>query len=315
MSQKNTISQDAWDKMIASGLGFTRTQGAHIDECKVALDLLDNVSENKTMLDVGACYGSEALPFLRKDWQVYCFEPDAKNRKRLTKNVAHFDKAMIDHRALSDFAEKNVSFYQSAESTGISTLSPFHASHRRAGGNVDVVTLREAMQEYELDSVGFLKIDVEGHDFQVLRGLDWQKCQPDMILCEFEDSKTLQFGHNWQDMCEFLIAKGYVVYVSEWHKVTRYGIRHDWHRVFKFPDILHDDEAWGNLLAVNVRFSEADVMQAFLKNMQFSATKKSPRQKPKKLVYFIENLLIHIPIPYLYRVMRWCYQQIKNRGF
>ena len=117
---------------------------------------------------------------------------------------------------------------------------------------VDVTTVAHIIEEFQIDKIDFLKIDVEGFDFDILKGVPWEALQPDVIECEFEDAKTHHLGHDWQDICQFLLDKGYSVYVSEWHPIIHYGIRHDWLGLKRFPCELNDASAWGNLMAFKV---------------------------------------------------------------
>lgn len=70
-----------------------------------------------------------------------------------------------------------------------------------------------------------------------------------MIECEFEDTKTVPLGYTFHDLSKYLVDKGYQVYVSEWHPITRYGIPHDWRALMRYPWELADPKGWGNLLA------------------------------------------------------------------
>jgi hypothetical protein len=95
-----------------------------------------------------------------------------------------------------------------------------------------------------MPSVDFLKIDTEGHDLFVLQGFPWERNRPQVIECEFEDLKSKPLGYTTKDMADFLVGKGYTVYVSEWHPILKYGQRHDWHRLQKYPCDLACYEAW-----------------------------------------------------------------------
>ena len=54
------------------------------------------------------------------------------------------------------------------------------------------------------------------------------------------DSKTVPLGYKFDDLARFLADKGYAVFVSEWHPIVRYGIRHDWNRLTRYPCKLAD---------------------------------------------------------------------------
>ena len=229
--------------------GVPREMHAHVDETAVVARLLgDRRGRRHVMLDVGAHIGTSAIHFHSLGWTVYCFEPDAANRKRLIARYDGQDTVHIDPRAVSDEVARSVPFFSSTVSTGISSLAPFHATHRESD-RVDVTTIGAIAQEQGIARVDFLKIDVEGLDLAVLKGVPWNDLKPDVIECEFEDTKTVPMGHTWRDIAAYLHANGYTVYVSEWHPVLRYGMRHDWRRVVELDGAEIPSDAWGNLLA------------------------------------------------------------------
>jgi hypothetical protein len=127
-------------------------------------------------------------------------------------------------------------------------LFPFVPSHRPAA-QVQVTTLRRAIDDEKIANVDFLKIDTEGYDFHVLKGFPWDAMKPEVILCEFEDSKTTPLGYTHKDMADFLLSHGYRVFLSEWFPVLRYGIPHKWRRWAQWPSPLQDEKAWGNFVA------------------------------------------------------------------
>jgi hypothetical protein len=73
--------------------------------------------------------------------------------------------------------------------------------------------------------------------------------KPSVVLCEFEDRKTLPLGHTYHDIANYLRGWGYEVIVSEWYPIAEYGQTHRWRRAVRYPVDL-DPYAWGNLLAV-----------------------------------------------------------------
>ena len=206
-------------------------------------------SESKVMVDVGAHFGSTLEPFAKDRWTVYAFEPDAENRKELERLCSEFDTVTIDARAVSNTIQTGVSFFRSEVSAGISGLSAFHSSHAEAG-TVETVTLEAFCRDKGIESVHFLKIDTEGHDLFVLKGIRWDEVKPDVIMCEFEDSKTTALGYDFHDLASYLVDRGYAVLVSEWFPVIRYGGNHRWRGFERYPCGLADPQAWGNLIAV-----------------------------------------------------------------
>lgn len=266
------------------GKTYSRSDHAQVDETHAVAALYENKpGAGKFMLDVGACGGGSAAHFVNMGWKAICFEPDPANRAQLSKKFAKSEQVIIDPRAVSDAPAKRVKFFSSKESKGISGLLAFRDSHEVAD-YVDITTLKSVVHERQVSYVDFLKIDVEGYDFSVLKGFPWDRMRPDVIECEFEDAKTLKLGHKWQDIADFLRGKGYAVYVSEWHPIIRYGIQHDWRRVVPYPGVEIPADAWGNLLAFREDPGLDAVIAGFRAVMKLNGVPvvppKSPPPKP-----------------------------------
>jgi len=214
------------------------------------------------MVDVGAHFGESLLPFAHTGWQVLAFEPDSVNRKTLLERVHGVDSVTVSPAALGSEERLNVPFFGSDESSGISSLSAFSEGHRETS-RVDVITLAHACQQYAVQSIDVLKTDAEGHDFFVLQGLDWDRYSPGVIVCEFEDRKTIPLGYTAVDMADFLVSKGYSVLVSEWHPIVRYGASHRWRRCVRYADSPPAADSWGNLLAFR-RSTDAEMALSLL---------------------------------------------------
>ncbi|MEH6592727.1 MAG: FkbM family methyltransferase [Halioglobus sp.] len=202
------------------------------------------------MIDVGAHFGGSLAPFAEHGWKVFAFEPDPDNRAKLESGFANMPNVIIDDRAISDQPGKNVAFFASKVSTGISGLSAFHESHEEIA-KVSVTTLAMflAEQPHDNQTIDFLKIDTEGFDLSVLKSVPWDDVQPRMILCEFEDFKTRPLGYDYHDLADYLVDKGYSLVISEWYPIERYGIRHKWRCFSRYPSNLCNSDAWGNIIA------------------------------------------------------------------
>ena len=231
--------------MIARALG-----PADVDEVVLVSHVI--ATEPGTMVDVGAHHGYAMDPFLRHGWKVYGFEPDPANRQVL--NSRHPEVA-VDVRAVSETDGQSVSLFTSDVSTGISTLSPFHDTHA-ATTTVQTVRLDTFLAEERVESVDFLKVDIEGYDLFALRSFPWNTYHPRAVVCEFEDHKTVPLGHSVHDIAKFLEQQGYEVIVSEWEPIVEYGRRHTWKRFVRYPATIAAD-GWGNLIAVQPQLLEA----------------------------------------------------------
>lgn len=217
------------------------------DEVGIAHRLLGKTPS--VLVDVGAHIGSSLLPFAREGWTIFAFEPDPMNRAVLLENVAGFENVHVDDRAISSRDDDEVALYTSDVSTGISSLSAFHPSHQPTAV---VRTVRLDTFLGDLGPVGLLKTDTEGHDLPVLQTYPWasESARPHAVVCEFENRKSEPLGYFFEDLADFLVGQGYVVLVSEWFPIVRYGQLHRWRSVYRYPAALADPAGWGNLIAV-----------------------------------------------------------------
>lgn len=229
----------------AIGLG-----NPHDEVRLVTCALASQRGERGFMLDVGGHRGESFDEFAEHGWKVHCFEPNPANHPHIQRRLeAAKGRVKLLPVAVSETPQQGLTFYLSDESTGISSLHAFHETHKK-GFVVDAVTLADHCKEHGITRVDFLKIDVEGHDFFVLKGIDWEQVKPDVVICEFEDRKTVQLGYNYHDMANFLVERGYHVIVSEWYPIQQYGTRHTWRRHMDYPCDLAEADAWGNLISV-----------------------------------------------------------------
>ena len=247
---------------------YTRESQLSLDETHIVSEYLDQ--EKGVMIDVGAHIGSSSKLFLDSNWKVYGYEPDPKNREKLRNNLKKYEKLVISDKAISNEIGNSIDFYSSNESTGISSLMPFSEGHEKLC-TVKTTTLEVELQNQAISEIDFLKIDTEGYDLMVLKGFPWTKKKPLVIECEYEDFKTNQIGYCVYDTIEFLVDKGYFVYVSEWHPIVRYGIRHEWKRLFQYSNQVIDPEGWGNLIAFLYKPDEEELVRIIRRQLELDS--------------------------------------------
>jgi len=96
---------------------------------------------------------------------------------------------------------------------GLSTTVQDVAQKAKAFGvgyqtvRMPVTTLARLCESHNLDSIDFLKIDVEGAEGDVLFGGDWKRFRPKVIVAEAVT--PMASVPSWQDWEPFLMAQGY----------------------------------------------------------------------------------------------------------
>jgi FkbM family methyltransferase len=219
-----------------------------VDEVEIVHEILKD--KKGLMLDVGAHFGTSLDLYMKDGWEIHAFEPDPKNRKKLLEKIKGKPNVKLSTDAVTNQSGLELSFYSSEVSTGISGLSNFHTSHKEVA-KVHTITLKDYININQIEGIDFLKIDTEGHDLFVLQGFDWKNhSHPDVIVCEFEDKKSVPLGYKTNDMISFLEEKGYHVILSEWFPIVEYGMSHKW-KSFSTENLLELDKSknWGNLIA------------------------------------------------------------------
>lgn len=186
-------------------------------------------------------------PSISKNWSIHAFEPDPKNRSKIW--IPQSKKFTLNNNAVSNSDGIELPFYASEQSTGVSSLTNFLESHQQIA-TVKTTTLNNYFRNNQIDSVRFLKIDTEGHDLFVLQGMNFEEYNPEVILCEFDDYKTVPLKYDYHDIGKLLLKNGYQVFMSEWEPM-KYGSQdhYNWKGITKYPSELSDKNGWGNFIA------------------------------------------------------------------
>lgn len=219
------------------------------------LEIYFKNSREGILIDVGAHEGSVSETFAKKNWKVLAFEPEEKNRKEFIKRHGSNINITCIPKAVTDNSDDRIPFYVSDTHYGIHSIKPFHDTHHRARYVIETVTLKDALEQYHIDKVNFLKVDTEGADYLALKGFDWNRIKPEIVMVEFMDNRSkINFNYTHHDMAAFMADKGYACYLSEWAPIKAYGIKgqagepHTWLQCVPYP--VNHDPAWGNLIFV-----------------------------------------------------------------
>lgn len=135
------------------------------------------------IVDVGACVGEASLPFLNAGFTVEMFEPDPECGQRLTALCARFPGRARHHaKAVTGDNVASVTFNKRA--LGLSGLgkSPFASDGSKL--SIPATTLRKFLGRDE-SPVDVIKIDAEGHDLEILKGIDFEGNAPALVMVEF----------------------------------------------------------------------------------------------------------------------------------
>ena len=154
-----------------------------------------NVKKNDITIDVGANIGYYTLLMAKMGAFVHSYEPEPNNFKLLSKNVHqnNFSKYVtLNNKAVSDFNGTSKLFL-SQDTPGEHKLN-YDRFKNNEFIEVPVIKL-------ELDRIDFAKIDAEGTELNVLKGM---KVLPEKILIEFHAKQLQTSGAKLDDFFKFI---------------------------------------------------------------------------------------------------------------
>ncbi len=169
------------------------------------------VKEGDTVFDIGANIGLLSVWMAKQvgaQGRVYAFEPHPETRKLLKKTIAlnEIENITIFPLALSS-KTGSAQLYTVGTNHKLSSLGPI--SDTTYGENaslpIETVTLDSFCLEHHISQIDFLKIDVEGFEYDVLQGAE--------RMLQNHAIKTIQF-EMWkknEDLIALLIKNGYEV--------------------------------------------------------------------------------------------------------
>lgn len=168
----------------------------------------------KTVLDVGCHIGYHSFGFsqlVKKKGIVYAVDPNPYNLERL-EMIVHKNSSLnnikICNLGISDrIGESVFNFSRNVDDMTSSggfiegTLTPLADKVYLNAGfvkeKIDVTTLDQFVHENEIDHLSIIKIDVEGHEANVLRGgIDTLKNKSPIVLIEIHTIKAMYDSDN-----------------------------------------------------------------------------------------------------------------------
>lgn len=166
------------------------------------------------VFDVGANVGDYATAVLSANpgTQLHCFEPSQAHFERLGKAVAA-GGVRLNNFGLSERSEELV-LHKDQEITGLASLTTRDLAHLDIAFGIDETVALVSGDDYvarnSVERIHLLKIDVEGWEMSVLKGLEGTFERQLVKCCQFE------FGHahierreNFRDFWAFFVSRGF----------------------------------------------------------------------------------------------------------
>ena len=179
------------------------------DVCRITFEKsIPHITNFTTAIDVGCRYGQFTRPILEYFDHCYSFD------YRLTKDM----KAL-----LAETLGKKITYYETGLSDKEETATAWGGVivENRQGHFSDSKKMQAhltTMDSYGIQDVGFIKIDVEGHELMVLRGALNTIERNNPVICIEQNDATEKWGKGKEfEALDFLKDIGYTVVDTRKH--------------------------------------------------------------------------------------------------
>lgn len=212
--------------------------GCYISEAGYESFMLDKAAGAELILDVGANIGYYSIQFSgAARGKVYSFEPMSYQFTILERNIELNGLANVIpmKRIVSNSSGMKRIYFSGSENTGASSLVKETGQFE----DVPALTIDEFCESNKIGQIDVMKIDVEGHELEVLQGM--KKCLKQQsvrhLFVEISGENLEKAGSSTKELCAFLEGSGYHAYSIKTGGTKPYRIGDDESLVyFTVPD-------------------------------------------------------------------------------
>ena len=198
--------------LVGSSAELQRVKGLRGERDLVSI-LLSNVRPGDVFWDVGANIGTHSILVGNKTGpkgNVVAFEPEPGAANRVRQNASENPgiQVAIVASPLGSSLKTSTLYVDDADSSGRHTLAP---TDDFRSVSVNVVTGDSVVQSGEAQQPNLMKIDVEGYELEVLRGMPETLSSPSLrfVICEVHVSFLEAKNEQPDQVQELLAAAGF----------------------------------------------------------------------------------------------------------
>jgi FkbM family methyltransferase len=180
-------------------------------------------AHDRVAVDVGANFGMYVSRLAKLSRHCVAFEPIPRFAHMLAvgfgRGVEVHAVALSDQRGHANLRVPDLF-------SGYSTLDPANSLDTRRDARIDVIQVPvRRLDDYEIQDVGFVKIDVEGHEEAVLRGAETTLAQsrPNLIV-EVEERHNPGSVARVVDFMRGNAYDGFVLFKGEIHEMSTFDL-------------------------------------------------------------------------------------------
>jgi FkbM family methyltransferase len=157
------------------------------------------VKEDSVIIDVGGGY---TIRFAKKaiKGKVIAIEPNSENYKLLLLNIYYNDvKNVIVYKTIAYSHRGKIEFFENKDVPAMSKVVTNNSNNLE----IEAITLDEITKSNELKKIDLIKIDVEGSEYEVLKGSEYTLKLTKYLIIEV--------SKNIKQIFDFLEERGFIV--------------------------------------------------------------------------------------------------------
>lgn len=161
---------------------------------------------DEVAIDVGANYGTYSILFSRYFSKVLSFEAHPTTFKMLQENLRHLPSIEVSSNAVSSINGKGTINEYPYNHSGRATLENAHwvKQDQQKSYEVQLTTLDKHCEDIK-SRIGLIKIDVEGHELEVLQGAR-------SLLLIHKPALIFEYNTGNKEVLKFLERAGYITF-------------------------------------------------------------------------------------------------------
>ena len=189
-----------------------------------SVNILNYLKDATTILDIGANMGHTALEINKdrlsriKNFSITCFEPYPENFSMLQHNLTLNSTAHIQVENLGLGAEERLmKMYKDCDTNSGGNRIVYEPTKNTLDvEEVRVTSLDNYLNSKNINKVDFIKIDVEGYEYEVLKGgIETLKTMKPRLFIELDNENLKNQGSSAHELISFLEQLGYSVSDAE----------------------------------------------------------------------------------------------------
>ena len=200
------------------GLGLSVSHYGTYEELEAKI-MEEKIEIGNIVVDVGANIGLHTLNMARivgNAGQVFAFEPDPSNFEILKKNakINNYKNIILEQKAVGD-KHGRTTLYQSDNPINHRIFPQTERANNQV--QVELTNLDNYFDSDMIDKINFIKIDVEGMEFGVLKGMKniLKNNKKIKTLFEFVPKDTIEAGFIPIELLDYLTSNGFKLYCMD----------------------------------------------------------------------------------------------------